>query len=32
MTDEIIDLQDFRNRIKPRVIFGIIIAIVILFA
>ncbi|MDQ1352959.1 MAG: modulator of FtsH protease HflK [Acidobacteriota bacterium] len=32
MTDEIIDLQEFRNRIKPRVIFGIIIAIVILFA
>lgn len=32
MTDEIIDLQDFRNRIKPRVVFGIIIAIVVLFA
>lgn len=32
MTDEIIDLQDFRNRIRPRVIFGIIMAIVVLFA
>ncbi len=32
MTDEIIDLQDFRNRIKPRVVFGIIMAIVVLFA
>jgi modulator of FtsH protease HflK len=32
MTDEIIDLQDFRNRIKPRVIFGIFVAIVVLLA
>lgn len=32
MTDEIIDLQDFRNKIKPRVIIGIIMAIVVLFA
>lgn len=32
MTDEIIDIQDLRNRINPRKILGIILAILILIA